>query len=447
MSDFHQQALQFAAEQQSPVWLQGLRAQAAIDWQKIIWPTRKTEHWKYTSLASLQKNDLVLLKDNSFQCESTNNAWQQDVEMIGLDAIRLVFVNGIFDPASSSGLTSEVVLFSQANAAQQTIIQQHLGTVICGDQHIFATLNNAWVNEGVLVYVPRGATLDKPVYIVQVATVNGKTNSVNQRLLIVLEESTKAEVIEHFVSTAEQQNSFVNALTEIIVGDNAQLQHYRLHLEEENIQHIGAVHVNLLRNARMRGFTLAHGSRLKRIDYQINHRGQGAELDLQGVYLPRNNQMVDYHTNVQHWVPHCTTNEVFRGIIADSAQAIFNGRIYIHPLAQKTLAELSNKNLLTSNKAEVNTKPELEIYADDVKCAHGATISQLNSTALYYLQSRGVARSEAEVMLSFGFINELLQQVAEPAVRDYLLPRLALLFGRDKTLLSHNDEVLLEMAD
>src|SRR5690606_1969516 len=157
--------------------------------------------------------------------------------------------------------------------------------------------------------------------------------------------------------------------------------------------------------------TLAQGSRLKRIDYQVNHCGEGAELDLQGVYLPRNSQLVDYHTNVRHMVPRCTSREIFRGIIADSARAVFNGRIYIHPHAQKTLAELSNKNLLTSNKAEVDTKPELEIYADDVKCAHGATVSQLNANALYYLQSRGVSRQDAEVMLSFGFINEVLQDI------------------------------------
>ena len=439
MNDFQQQALQLAGQQESPTWLRGLRTQAVMDWQKIIWPTRKTEHWKYTSLTSLQKNHFVLLEKKPLRSEIAPHTWQQDVELIELDATRVVFVNGVFDAASSSELPEQVVLFSQANIEQQKVIAQHLGTVICGEQHIFATLNNAWINEGVLVHVPRGQVLSKPVYLVQVATANEQAISVNQRVLVVLEENAQAEVIEHFVSSSEQQNSFVNALTEIVVSDNAQLQHYRLHLEEENIQHIGAVHVNLLRNARMRGFTLAFGSLLKRIDYQINHRGQGAELNLQGVYLPRNRQMVDYHTNVQHWVPHCTTNEVFRGIIADSAQAIFNGRIYIHPLAQKTLAELSNKNLLTSNKAEVNTKPELEIYADDVKCAHGATISQLNSTALYYLQSRGISRSEAEVMLSFGFINELLQQVAESAVSNYLLPRLAMLFGRDQTLLGMAD--------
>lgn len=360
---------------------------------------------------------------------------ENGIELIDVDAVRLVFVDGIFDAESSSELPAEVVRFSKANSTQQELIQKHLGNVIEGKQHLFAALNNAWLDDGVLIHVARNQSLAKPIYIVQVSTPNAEASIVNQRLLIVLDDSSRAEVIEHFVSNDEVQNTFVNAVTEIVVADNSELQHYRLHLEQENLQHVGAVHADLHRNARFRGFTLALGGRLKRIDYQINHRGQGAELDLQGVYLPRNQQMVDYHTNVQHWVPHCTTNEVFRGIIADSAQAIFNGRIYIHPDAQKTLAELSNKNLLTSNKAEVNTKPELEIYADDVKCAHGATISQLNSTALYYLQSRGVSRKEAEVMLSFGFINELLQQVKEPAVQHYLLPRLATLFGRDQALL------------
>lgn len=433
MSDFQQQALQLAAQQQSPAWLGDLRAQAANDWQHVVWPTRKTEHWKNTSLASLQKNS-----PQAWAAKATSV--NIEAEFIAVDAIRLVFVNGVFDAASSSELSAEVARFSQANDVQQQLIAQHLGKVVEGPQHLFATLNNAWLDDGVLVHVPRNQSLAKPIYVVQVSTPEAQALSINQRLLVVLEDSAQAEIIEHFISTSDVQNSFVNALTEIVVGDNAQLQHYRLNLEEENIQHIGAVHVNLLRNARMRGFTLALGSKLKRIDYQINHRGQGAELNLQGVYLPRNNQMVDYHSNVQHWVPHCTTSEVFRGIIADSAQAIFNGRIYIHKDAQKTLAELSNRNLLTSNKAEIYTKPELEIYADDVKCAHGATVSQLNATALYYLQSRGVSRTEAEVMMSFGFINELLEQISEVAVHDYLFPRLAALFGRDQTLLAMADE-------
>ena len=433
MSDFQQQALQLASQQKSPAWLGELRTQAASEWKNIVWPNRKTEHWKYTPLTSLQKNIPEAWGTSSLKVNIQS-------EFIANDATRLVFVNGVFDQENSSELPSGVVLFSLATAAQREVIAANLGKIVEGKQHLFATLNNAWLDEGVLVHVARNSALTKPIYIVHVSTSNEKPVSVNQRTLVVLEESAQAEIIEHYISTNDIQNSFVNALTEVVVGDNAKLQHFRLNLEEENIQHIGAVHVNLLRNASLNGFTLALGGKLKRIDYQINHRGKGAELNLRGVYLPRNNQMVDYHSNVQHWVSHCTTNEVFRGIIADSAHAVFNGRIYIHQDAQKTLAELSNKNLLTSNKAEINTKPELEIYADDVKCAHGATVSQLNATALYYLQSRGVSRTEAEVMMSFGFINELLEQINDPAVHDYLFPRLAALFGRDQSLLSVADE-------
>jgi Fe-S cluster assembly protein SufD len=432
MTDFQHQAIRLTALQQPLTWLENLRTQAADEWLSRSWPTRKTEHWKYTPLQGLQKTILQAWAD------VTNTELEKTLcnEFIPLDAFRLVFVNGVFQSENSSPLPAAIVRFSEANAAQQTVIKKHLGTVVEGNQHLFAALNTAWLDDGVLIHVPRNQQLEKPIYIVNVVTEAAVAS--NQRLLVVLDEGAQAEMIEHYFSSREVQQGFVNALTEVVIGDNAKLHHYRLNMEEENAQHIGAVHVNLLRNASLRGFTLSLGSRLKRIDYQLNHRGAGAELDLQGVYLPRNNQMVDYHTNVCHWVPHCTSHEVFRGIIADSAQAIFNGRIYIHEQAQKTLAELSNKNLLTSNKAEVNTKPELEIYADDVKCAHGATVSQLNANTRYYLQSRGLSRSEAEVMLSFGFINELLQQIAEPKVRDYLLPRLAEIFGRDQALLQLN---------
>lgn len=427
MTDFQHQAIRLTSLQRPETWLEDLRSKAADAWLAQPWPTRKTEHWKYTPLQSLQKTIL--------------HAWgREDVPLleveaednfIPLDAYKIVLIDGIFDVASSSRLPHSIVRFSEADETQQAVIKNYLGAIVEGDQHLFATLSDAWLDDGLFIHVPRNQALDKPVYIVSVFT-SAEVSS-NQRVLIVLEDNAQAEIIEHYFS-AEPQRGFVNALTEAHIGENARLTHYRLNLEDEQAQHIGAVHVNLQRNSAFNGFALALGARLMRTDYQLNHRGQGAELDLQGVYLPRNNQLVDYHTNICHWVPHCKSNEVFRGIVGDSAQAVFNGRIYIHPQAQKTLAELSNKNLLTSNKAEVNTKPELEIYADDVKCAHGATISQLNTNALYYLQSRGLSRSEAEVMLSFGFINELLEQINQPAVHDYLQPRLAALFGRDNSL-------------
>lgn len=439
MSDFQHQAIRLTAQQQPLTWLESLRNKATDDWLAQPWPTRKTEHWKYTPMQGLQKT--LLHTWGAAENQTLDKTLQ--AELIPLDAFRLVFINGVLDAKNSSVLPETIVRFSQADTAQQGLIEKYLGKIVEGERHLFATLNNAWLDDGVLIHVPRNQRLEKPVYIVNVVTAVAAVN--NQRLLIVLDENSQAEVVEHYFSSVDVQNGFANALTEIHLGDNANLHHYRLNLEEEHAQHIGAVHVDLQRSARLRGFALALGSSLMRVDYQLNHRGQGAELGLQGIYLPRNQQVVDYHTNICHWVPRCKSNEVFRGIVSDSAQAIFNGRIYIHKDAQKTLAELSNKNMLTSNKAEINTKPELEIYADDVKCAHGATISQLNTNARYYLQSRGLSRAEADVMLSFGFINELLEQIAQPVVHDYLQPRLARLFGRDNSLITAS--ALAELVD
>jgi Fe-S cluster assembly protein SufD len=350
------------------------------------------------------------------------------------DATRLVFVNGVFDAGASTPGQSSVVLFSAANAEQQSLIASYLGKIATTPRHLFATLSNALAGEGVLVHVPRGALLDKPVYIVHVSVPDAEAALVSPRLLVVVEDNAQLELIEHFASDTQTQNGFVNSLTEIHCGANAQVQHYRVNLEQEHMLHIGGVHVDLWRDARYQGFTLTEGSTLKRLDYQITHQGAGASAVLDGVYLPRHNQLLDYHTNVEHKAPHCTTAEVFRGIVADDARAVFNGRIHIHPHAQKTLAELNNRTLLTSDRAEIDTKPELEIYADDVKCAHGATVSQIDADALFYLRSRGLTLEQARSMLSFGFINELLQGIAQPAVRDYLHEHLQRVFAEASPL-------------
>lgn len=428
-TDFQQQALRLAAQQASPAWLADLRAQNADIWLQSAWPGRRTEDWKYTPLQALQT-------DGFSQWAQPSDGHEQ-VEWLAVDAHRLVLVNGVYNEALSTALPSNLVRFDHANTDQQSIITRHLGSVVDPQRHLFGALSNACVADGWLYHLGPDSQADKPLYVVHLSTPAAQPAMAQQRLLVVLDRHAKASVIEHYVSTADPQNGFVNSLTELVVGENAILHHYRLNLEEEHLLHVGGVHANLQRTAVLDAFALGQGSRLKRVDYHIRHTGEGAHLALNGIYLPRNKQRIDYHTHVEHCVPHCTTDENFRGIIGDAAKAVFNGRIHIHKDAQKTLAELSNKNLLTSKNAEIDTKPELEIYADDVKCAHGATVSQLNETAMYYLQSRGVARAEAEVMLSFGFINELLQNVAEPAIQTYLRPRLASLFGNDDELARH----------
>ncbi len=429
MADFQQQALQLASAQGSPDWLAALRHEGAEQWLKATWPDRRHELWKYTSLHSLQKKDFG-------GWAAGNTSWQQSVELPQMDATRLVFVNGVFDSSASDQLPPQVTLFSKADEAQAAVIAANLGRILNSERHLFASLSNAWAAEGVLVHVPRGVVVEKPVHIVHVSTPQAEPAVASQRILLVLEEGACLDLIEHYVSDDLVQNGFVNTLTEASIAANAELRHTRISLEQEDLQHIGGVHVNLHRDARMHGFCIAEGSLLKRVDYQVNHCGEGADLQLRGVYLARNEQLVDFHANVEHRVPHCTSNEVFRGIIGDSAQAVFNGRIHIHPDAQKTLAELSNRNLLTSSRAQINTKPELEIYADDVKCAHGATISQLDKGAMYYLQSRGISDQQARVMLSFGFINELLQEVRYPELQEALRAHLSQLFASGSSLVA-----------
>jgi len=293
------------------------------------------------------------------------------------------------------------------------------------------------LNDGVLIHIDKNSVIENPVYIVNFLAGDNTDVAINSRVLVVAEQSSHATVIEHFVSDSEEQRCFENSVTELVVNDNAHLGYYQLLEQEEHCNHIGGVHAVLQNNANLNSFFLALGTQLTRVDITVNYAGEGAESEINGVYLPQGKQLVDFHTTIEHAVPRCQTNEVFRGIVADEAKAVFNGRIHIHQDAQKTEAYLSNKNLLTSNKAEVDTKPELEIYADDVRCAHGATVAQLNPVSVHYLKTRGISEEEAMVMLSFGFINELLEKLKLQQVADYCRPKLATRFARDISLTRH----------
>ena len=438
MSDFIAQAARFAAvnlgDDNNTPWLADVNRAGLDRWSSLAFPTRKTEDWKYTPLKSLENENYFTFAEP--QSNDENHELMTLCQIPDLDGLSLVFVNGYFCAELSStsistalpGLT--ITTFSKADHAQKKSITEHLNTIAPQEKHEFAALNTSCLSEGVFIRVAKNQRIAQPIHIVSVTTAQASAFMVNQRALIVLESGSQATVVEHFASSLEKQTSFVNSVSEIIVGDNAHLQHYRIHEEDESALHIGGTHVELGKSANIDSFHLALGSEIKRNDIVVHHKGEGAHCELNGVYLPRKKQHVDFHTCIEHAVPHCTTNEVFRGIIADSARAVFNGRIHIHKYAQKTFAQLSNKNLLTSNKAEIDTKPELEIYADDVQCAHGATVAQLDTESLHYFKTRGIGTEEAMVMLSFGFINELINNVKNEAVGDYLRPKLAELFAK-----------------
>lgn len=436
MGDLQTAALELAGAQRAPAWLADVRRRGAERFAATPWPNRRTEQWKYTSLAALGNKSLALPQAESVAVP--------EKDVIALDAYKLVFVNGILDESQSDHLPDGAATFAKANAEQVELLQQRLGTLADSSQHLFAALGEAASAEGVVLHVKAGQALDKPLYLLNYSS--GETAQLAAtRLLVVLEAGAEAEIVEHFLSSSEQQANLISAQTEIFLADNARVKHYRLNLEQEGVTHMGGVFVELGRDANFDGFAIAKGGELIRNDYVLEHCGPGAHVELQGVYMPRGRQVVDYHTNIKHRVAHCTSNEVFRGIIGDRAKAVFNGRIHIFEDAQKTLAELSNKNLLTSNRAEIDTKPELEIYADDVKCAHGATVAQLDDEALYYLQTRGVSKEQAKVMMSFGFINELIQTIKNEAVMNYLLPILAEQFGRENELLQLEAESFDEL--
>ncbi len=426
MAAFTQQAAEL--QPQGLPWLSEFNQRGRARWKVTPFPSRKTENWKYTSLQALADGSYLRWP----QARGAELSKQVDA-IVGLEACALVFVNGVFMPSLSCRTLPEgveCVRFSQADEAQQAAILAHLGSIADSEKHLFAALNDSWLEEGVYLRVAGNAQVSTPIYIHHITAAEAENFVVNPRLLLHVERGAEATVVEHFSSTEEAQNCFVNAVTEVQLDANARLTHYHLHLEEEHTLHIGGVHVNLERDAALNSFMASFGATLQRSDVVIKHRGEGAHCGLNGIYLPNHHHLVDFHTCIEHIAPHCTSHEVFRGIIGDHGKAVFNGRIHIHPHAQKSAADLSNKNLLTSHNAEVDTKPELEIYADDVKCSHGATVAQLEEKALYYLQSRGVPRERAEMMLSFGFINELLGQLPHVPVRDYLTPLVAALFER-----------------
>lgn len=436
-NEFQQHALSVANSLPAGAAFAERRAAAAERFASYSWPDRKTEAWKYTSLRSLQS-----LTEANFADQVKDVTLPEAVTAV--DSYRLVFVDGVFQAELSDVLPEVVCRFSTANAEQKAFIDEKLGAVLAGqaesERNLFSYLNEAWLHEGILLHVPRGQSLDKPLYLVYVSTSDSENETLaQQRLLVWLEKNSSANVIEHYLgqSTATGETSSVSGakaddkvtsltsgITEIHVGQNAQLHHTRLNLEDEEHTHVGGVHLALSRDSVANCFALGEGGRLKRIDYHVSHNGTGAEFNMHGAYLARNKQLIDYHTCIEHREPHCTSLEVMRGIVGDKAKAVFNGRIHIHQDAQKTLAELHNRNLLTSNGAEVDTKPELEIYADDVRCAHGATVSQLDETALYYLQSRGIEAAEARMLLSYGFVNEVLEQLPYAPLLESLQRRL-----------------------
>jgi Fe-S cluster assembly protein SufD len=405
---------------QAPAWLREVRGRASAAWLASALPTRKTEAWKYTTLEALDGTRWQPAAPDA----PVPDARSARIE--GLDAEYLVFVDGRYSAALSDPAGGALCSFAAADGAQRALIARHLGGIVDGAQNPFVELGGCWATDGALLHLRRGQRAPRTLCIVHCAGPGRVPVAAAQRTLVVLEEGAEAELVELFAGAGQ---GLVAGATEILLGRGATLRHRRLHLESGGALHLGGVGADLARDARYHGFVFAAGSRLKRLDLRVRHQEPGSEALLGGVYLARGREHVDLHTTVEHASTHGTTQQVYRGMVDDEAHAVFNGRILIRPGAQKTSADLANRNLLFSDRAEVDTKPELEIYADDVKCSHGTTVSRVEEKGLYYLQSRGIARREAEVLLATGFVEELLAALDREPLHALLRARLRGWFG------------------
>jgi len=405
------------ASEQIGADLQAFSQQKRDTLKSIATPTRKTESWKYSA------KRLKLAESYPSSAQKTNAEISDYASKYDLDCHTVIISNGRLqgDLPKVSGLTLKG--FSELTETESA--QLISGTTAQSDHLAFADLNAAFIQEGLYVNVEKNAQIDKPVRIVFAH--NGSGNSF-PRVYVHLETGSSLTLIEELstntLSTKTQSTentpvTIVNSVCDLHVSDNAKLQYLRMNLDQGFSKQIGATGVALHRDARFESYCMALGNDLTRHDLHVKMLAPGAECDLNGVCITTDQQHFDAHTCIEHIASNCTSNETYRCIADKKSQIVFNGRIHIHRDAQKTLGSMSNKNLLLSSEAEIDSKPELEIYADDVKCAHGTTIGQLDETELYYLQTRGLSFEQAKLMLTLGFVLEVVRATPIEAIAQF----------------------------
>jgi Fe-S cluster assembly protein SufD len=343
--------------------------------------------------------------------------------LAGLAGIKLVFVNGHFAPELSSTAKLpegvKVMSLAAALASDTALVEKHLFRHARADANAFTALNTAFFQDGAFIYVPAGETVTEPIQLLYVSTAKDDGATAHLRNLIVAEKGSQVTVIESFVSLSD--SSYVtNSVTELVAGENAIVEHLKLQDEGQRAFHIATVAAQFGCASNVVTHSIALGAKLSRTNIYANLAGEGLECIHNGLYLTRGEQLADHYMIVEHAQPRCASHEYFNGILADKSKGVFHGRILVQPGAQKTDAKQTNKNLLLSDDATADTKPQLEIYADDVKCTHGATIGQLNDESIFYLRTRGISLETARRMLIHAFAGEIIDRVRCTPVREEL---------------------------
>lgn len=382
-------------------------------------PTTRQEAWRFTDISPIAKARFIAAPEGKLTAGAiAPYAFGND------EGIRITFVNGrpSLPLSRSQGRPTGMVVLPLSEAlkypAHAARIERHLGT-LDDEANPFVNWNTGHATEGAYIYVPRGVQVKPTVHLLFVTAPGAAGALMQPRNLIIVEDGARATVVEHFAGL-EEGAYLVNPVTEAVIGRNAELTHYKVQREGLAGWHVGAIAVRQERDSRYHGFSAATGGRIARTDIRTVFAGPGGESTLNGLYLVRGDQLIDHHTRIEHREPNCASRELYKGVLDGRGHAVFNGQVYVTPEAQKTDGKQTNRNLVLSDGAKVDTKPELEIFADDVKCTHGATVGRLERLPLFYLESRGIGAQLATRMLTFAFAAEVLADLKVAPVRAQL---------------------------
>jgi len=401
---------------QSLPWLQQLRSDALDAFSAKGFPSPREEEWRYTSVSALEKKHFAPALALSRHAIDTGSlkSWQLN------DAWSIVLLDGRFSAELSvlDGLpdTVSVMSIADALAKQPEKLKNYLGKAVSHTEHGFIAFNTAWFSDGVWIEISAKQVLDKPIQILHFAT--QAESLATTRTVIAVEAQAEASVIETF---AGLDCAYLSAaVTEVFVAANAGLTLYKIQCESDKAFHFGGTYIKQAKDARLTHHNFAFGGLLARSDIHTD-LDQGSECELNGLYLGGKRQHIDNHTRINHLKPNATSRELYKGVLDDRARGVFQGRVIVAEDAQKTDSQMNNRNLLLSADAEADTKPQLEIYADDVKCGHGVTVGQLDEKSVFYLQSRCVDEDTARNMLTFAFANEMVDKIKIKGLHDQVL--------------------------
>ena len=407
-------ALEQELDLSSPV--HDIRSTSLKTFEKLGFPTKKDEAWKYTSLAKLLKNDYSIFpkKESSIELKDVKKYFLYEI-----DSYKVVFIDGIYSPFLSDTTHDgiDVCLLSAAlsKPKYKEVIERYFNKGADKNESLTA-LNTSFAKEGAYVFIPKSVIAEKPIQIIHFSTGEQGDFLLQPRSLVVVEENAQVQIIERHQSLTAHE-VLTNSVTEIFAAKNALVDYYKIQNDRIDASLIDNTYVAQERNSNVNVHTFSFGGKLTRNNLNFTQNGEYIDSTMKGITIIGDQQHVDHYTLVNHVQPNCESHQDYKGIYADKSVGVFNGKIYVDKIAQKTNAFQQNNNILLDNMATINTKPQLEIFADDVKCSHGCTIGQLDEDALFYLRTRGIPKREAKGLLTYAFANNVLESVAIPALK------------------------------